>query len=73
MILVVVSSVEQGLMRELELREKKVNGVQTTGDKLLRDGHPARKTIEVGLFKITALVQSTPVTQNNTVTQIIEI
>ncbi|XP_034017103.1 plectin a isoform X5 [Thalassophryne amazonica] len=35
-----------GLMRELELREKKVNGVQTTGDKLLRDGHPARKTIE---------------------------
>lgn len=35
-------------MRELELREKKVNGVQTTGDKLLRDGHPAKKTIEVG-------------------------
>ncbi|XP_071356210.1 plectin a isoform X5 [Trachinotus anak] len=35
-----------GLMRELELREKKVNSVQTTGDKLLRDGHPARKTIE---------------------------
>uniref|UniRef100_A0A3B3CIA8 Plectin a n=1 Tax=Oryzias melastigma TaxID=30732 RepID=A0A3B3CIA8_ORYME len=35
-----------GLMRELELREKKVNGVQATGDKLLRDGHPARKTIE---------------------------
>ncbi|XP_024920953.1 plectin a isoform X6 [Cynoglossus semilaevis] len=35
-----------GLMRELELREKKVNAVQTTGDKLLRDGHPARKTIE---------------------------
>lgn len=39
---------DQGLMRELELREKKVNAVQTTGDKLLRDGHPARKTIEVG-------------------------
>ncbi|KAM4538788.1 plectin a isoform 3-T3 [Odontesthes bonariensis] len=35
-----------GLMRELELREKKMNGVQATGDKLLRDGHPARKTIE---------------------------
>ncbi|XP_028277647.1 plectin a isoform X4 [Parambassis ranga] len=35
-----------GLMRELELREKKVNTVQTTGDKLLRDGHPARKTLE---------------------------
>uniref|UniRef100_A0A8D3BXR0 Plectin n=1 Tax=Scophthalmus maximus TaxID=52904 RepID=A0A8D3BXR0_SCOMX len=35
-----------GLMRELELREKKMNVVQTTGDKLLRDGHPARQTIE---------------------------
>ncbi|XP_051811464.1 plectin a isoform X6 [Acanthochromis polyacanthus] len=35
-----------GLMRELELREKKTNGVQATGDKLLRDGHPARKTVE---------------------------
>ncbi|XP_054619676.1 plectin a isoform X6 [Dunckerocampus dactyliophorus] len=35
-----------GLMRELELREKKMNAVQVTGDKLLRDGHPARKTIE---------------------------
>ncbi|XP_039978369.1 plectin a isoform X3 [Xiphias gladius] len=35
-----------GLMRDLELREKKVNSVQTTGDKLLRDGHPARTTVE---------------------------
>ncbi|XP_069032362.1 plectin a isoform X8 [Embiotoca jacksoni] len=35
-----------GVMRELELREKKMNSVQSTGDKLLRDGHPARKTIE---------------------------
>ncbi|KAI4818180.1 hypothetical protein KUCAC02_011539, partial [Chaenocephalus aceratus] len=35
-----------GLMRDLELREKKVNVVQATGDKLLRDGHPARKTVE---------------------------
>ncbi|XP_078146301.1 plectin a isoform X5 [Centroberyx gerrardi] len=35
-----------GLMRDLELREKKVNTVQATGDKLLRDGHPARKTVE---------------------------
>lgn len=35
-------------MRELELREKKVNDVQATGDKLLRDGHPARTTVEVG-------------------------
>ncbi|XP_075995381.1 plectin a isoform X3 [Genypterus blacodes] len=34
------------LMRELELREKRVNGVQATGDKLLRDGHPAKNTIE---------------------------
>ncbi|TNN68927.1 Plectin [Liparis tanakae] len=36
-----------GLMRDLELREKRMNGVQVTGDKLLRDGHPARITIEV--------------------------
>lgn len=64
MILVVVVFVVQGLMRELELREKKVNGVQTTGDKLLRDGHPARKTIEVRLLKITVLVQSTSVSRN---------
>ncbi|XP_068615270.1 plectin-like [Brachionichthys hirsutus] len=35
-----------GLMRELELRERKVNEIQATGDRLLRDGHPARKTIE---------------------------
>ncbi|XP_042362490.1 LOW QUALITY PROTEIN: plectin a [Plectropomus leopardus] len=35
-----------GLMRDLELREKKMNVVQATGDKLLRDGHPARKTVE---------------------------
>ncbi|XP_029104012.1 plectin-like isoform X1 [Scleropages formosus] len=35
-----------GLMRELELREKKVNSVQATGDKLLKEGHPGRKTIE---------------------------
>lgn len=40
----------QGLMRDLELREKKMNGVQATGDKLLRDGHPAKKTIEVRLI-----------------------
>lgn len=35
-----------GLMRDLEHREKRMNGVQASGDKLLRDGHPARKTIE---------------------------
>ncbi|MEQ2172080.1 hypothetical protein GOODEAATRI_017340, partial [Goodea atripinnis] len=40
-----------GLMRELELREKKVNGVQATGDKLLRDGHPARQTIEITVHR----------------------
>ncbi|XP_017309697.1 plectin a isoform X9 [Ictalurus punctatus] len=35
-----------GLMRDLEQREKRVNTVQATGDKLLKDGHPARSTIE---------------------------
>ncbi|KAK3532089.1 hypothetical protein QTP86_007071 [Hemibagrus guttatus] len=35
-----------GLMRDLEQREKKVNAVQATGDKLLKEGHPARSTIE---------------------------
>ncbi|XP_059195504.1 plectin-like [Centropristis striata] len=35
-----------GLMRELELREKKVNDIQATGDKLVRDGHPGKKTVE---------------------------
>lgn len=35
-------------MRELEHREKKVNTVQATGDKLLKENHPGRKTIEVG-------------------------
>lgn len=42
-------------MRDLELREKKMNDVQATGDKLLRDGHPARKTLEV---RLNALLQS---------------
>ncbi|MFT7816311.1 plectin-like isoform X1, partial [Arapaima gigas] len=35
-----------GLMRELELREKKVNEIQTTGERLLKEGHPGRKTVE---------------------------
>uniref|UniRef100_A0A8C2D792 Plectin n=1 Tax=Cyprinus carpio TaxID=7962 RepID=A0A8C2D792_CYPCA len=35
-----------GLMRDLEQREKRVNNVQMTGDKLLKEGHPARKTVE---------------------------
>ncbi|XP_072250898.1 plectin isoform X13 [Leuresthes tenuis] len=35
-----------GLMRELELREKKVNDIQALGDKLVKDGHPGRKTVE---------------------------
>ncbi|XP_043923328.1 plectin isoform X4 [Protopterus annectens] len=34
------------LMRELELKEKKVNDIQATGEQLLRDGHPGRQTIE---------------------------
>lgn len=34
-------------MRELELREKKVNDIQALGDKLVRDGHPGKKTVEV--------------------------
>ncbi|XP_041844494.1 plectin isoform X9 [Melanotaenia boesemani] len=35
-----------GLMRELELREKKVNDIKAMGDKLVKDGHPGKKTIE---------------------------
>ncbi|XP_058251615.1 plectin isoform X2 [Hemibagrus wyckioides] len=35
-----------GLMRELELREKKINDIQATGDRLIKDGHPGRKTVE---------------------------
>ncbi|XP_036443805.1 plectin isoform X7 [Colossoma macropomum] len=35
-----------GLMRELELREKKISEIQTTGDRLIRDGHPGKKTVE---------------------------
>lgn len=34
-------------MRELELREKKVNDIQAMGDKLVKDGHPGKKTVEV--------------------------
>lgn len=37
----------QGLMRELELREKKISDIQAMGDKLVRDGHPGKKTVEV--------------------------
>ncbi|XP_070691010.1 plectin-like isoform X3 [Pempheris klunzingeri] len=35
-----------GLMRELELREKKISDIQAMGDKLVRDGHPGKKTVE---------------------------
>ncbi|XP_030605319.1 plectin-like isoform X2 [Archocentrus centrarchus] len=35
-----------GLMRELELREKKVNDIQAMGDQLVRNGHPGKKTVE---------------------------
>ncbi|XP_027949281.1 plectin-like isoform X4 [Eumetopias jubatus] len=34
------------LMRELELKEKKVKEIQSTGDRLLREGHPARPAVE---------------------------
>lgn len=34
-------------MRELELREKKVNDIQAMGDKLVNEGHPGKKTVEV--------------------------
>lgn len=35
-------------MRELELRERRVKEIQNTGDRLLREDHPARQTVEVG-------------------------
>ncbi|KAJ8411594.1 hypothetical protein AAFF_G00164020 [Aldrovandia affinis] len=35
-----------GLMRELEQREKKVNDIQVSGERLLKEGHPGRKTVE---------------------------
>lgn len=34
-------------MRELEGREKKVNDIQATGDRLIKEGHPGKKTVEV--------------------------
>ncbi|KAM6148300.1 plectin isoform 2-T2 [Rhynchocyon petersi] len=34
------------LMRELELKEKKIKEIQNTGDRLLREDHPARATVE---------------------------
>lgn len=37
-------------MRELELREKKVNDIQAMGDKLVRDGHSGKKTVEVAIL-----------------------
>lgn len=35
-------------MRDLELRERRVKEIQSTGDRLLREDHPARQTVEVG-------------------------
>ncbi|XP_053571443.1 plectin isoform X6 [Bombina bombina] len=35
-----------GLMRELELKEKKIKEIQNTGDRLLQDNHPGKATIE---------------------------
>lgn len=37
----------QGLMRELELRERRIKELQSTGDRLLREEHPGRQTLEV--------------------------
>ncbi|XP_047277845.1 plectin isoform X31 [Homo sapiens] len=34
------------LMRELELKEKKIKELQNAGDRLLREDHPARPTVE---------------------------
>ncbi len=34
-------------MRELELREKKISDIQASGDRLITDGHPGKKTVEV--------------------------
>lgn len=34
-------------MRELELRERKIKEIQSTGDRLLREEHPGRQTVEV--------------------------
>ncbi|XP_055654367.1 plectin isoform X16 [Falco peregrinus] len=35
-----------GLMRELELRERRIKELQSTGDRLLREEHPGRQTLE---------------------------
>ncbi|XP_035387106.1 plectin isoform X6 [Electrophorus electricus] len=35
-----------GLMRELELKEKKISDIQTAGDRLIKEGHPGKKTVE---------------------------
>lgn len=43
----------QALMRELELKEKKLKETQSTGDRLLREDHPARPTVEVGRCRET--------------------
>ena len=34
-------------MRELEMRERKVNDIQASGERLLKEGHPGSKTVEV--------------------------
>ncbi|XP_056408837.1 plectin isoform X6 [Hyla sarda] len=35
-----------GLMRELELKENKIKEIQSSGDRLLREDHPGRSTVE---------------------------
>lgn len=36
-------------MRELEQRERKIKEIQSTGDRLLREEHPGKQTVEVRL------------------------
>ncbi|CAM9306108.1 unnamed protein product [Bubo scandiacus] len=38
-----------GLMRELELRERRIKELQGSGERLLRDEHPGRQTLEAFL------------------------
>ncbi|KAH0617286.1 hypothetical protein JD844_015322 [Phrynosoma platyrhinos] len=44
-----------GLMRELEQRERKIKEIQSTGDRLLQEEHPAKQAVEVGMANILAL------------------
>lgn len=58
----------QALMRELELREKKVNDIQVMGDKLVRDGHPGKKAVEV-ITLVNSAVEKRPQTVQKLVSE----